>query len=1034
MPDRGEGMPAWRARAAVRRRLRRLRALLVALAALAVLAMGFVLFAGFWTNWLWYRSLHYSSVFATTLRVRLALFAVFGLLMALTVGLNGYLAFRLRPPLAAMSTEQRSLDRYRMGLAPFKGWALASVCGLVGLIAGASASAQWRTWLEWRNGVPFGVKDPQFGKDVGFYTFDLPWYRYLLSFGFAAVVLSLLAALLVHYLYGGVRLTAPGTRVSGCAVAHLSALATVFLTLKAVAYWLDRYSLAVRSGGLGSGAAAATGSASGGSGATASGGSGWTGLDYTDVHAFLPAKTALCAIAVICALLFAGAVWRRDWSLPLVGLGLLGLSAVVIGGVYPALVDRFQVRPHLTAKEEPYLQRNIDATRAAYDLTSAKVTPYGPAGAGAAGTAGGSSGGTVATGAAASRARVRADAESAAAIRLLDPDVVAPAYQSLQSEGGPYSLSKLSVDRYPAAPGGAEQDTVVGVRELDEQRVPGRGWISDHFTWTHGYGVVAAKGTTTTAAGAPAFTESDLPATGSLGNFQQRVYYGEQTRDYAIVGDSATKEVDYTADGRRTTTTYRGGGGVSLAAPLTRAAYAVAFDEPKILFSKAIGKDSRILYDRTPEERVAAVAPWLTVGTGSAYPAVVGGRLEWIVDAYTTSDDYPYATRTLLDSATTGATGAAADTGLAAGTGTGGGAEAPANEVNYIRNSVKATVDAYTGKVTLYQWDTTDPLLKTWMKAFPGTVKPHSAIGSGLLSHLRYPEALFDVQRDMLTRYHVTDAAAFGTAASTWQVPDDPAARGDQPLEPTYQSVTLPGSSGQSYALTTTLTPVDGTGLGAYLAVGSDATSPEYGHIQLLTPAAGAAAQGPSQVQDAFTSDHAIASTLRTLGAGRATVRYGSLLAVPLDGGLLWVEPVYVTGAGADYPELRGVLASYGGRTAMGTTLDAALDGALGAKAGTRSAAVPSSASGSAAASGSASASAGTVPGGPNAPSAAGGTAGGSASGASGGGALRRALSAASRASADERGAHRRHDWAAEARAQRRLAAALKAAKAAERS
>lgn len=325
------------------------------LGVLAVLAMLFIMFAGFWTDWLWFRSVKYSTVFTTTLWTKIGLFAVFGLLMAGAVGFNIWLAHRLRPPLSAMSMEQQSLDRYRMSIAPYKKWLLLGIAVLVGLIAGASAAGQWKTWLMYVNGVAFGTKDPQFHMDVSFYTFDLPWYRFLLGFGFAAVVLSVIAAAVVHYLYGGLRVTSPGARATAAATGHLSVLLGLFVTLKAIAYWLDRYGLAVKSSDF-------------------KAADNWTGLRYVDANAYLPAKTILVAIAAICAVLFFATLWRRTWQLPVIGFGLMVLSAILIGGLYPAIVQKFQVQPNEQAKESPYVQKNIKATRDAYGIAGAEVS------------------------------------------------------------------------------------------------------------------------------------------------------------------------------------------------------------------------------------------------------------------------------------------------------------------------------------------------------------------------------------------------------------------------------------------------------------------------------------------------------------------------------------------------------------------------------------------------------------------------------------------------------------------------------------
>lgn len=856
------------------------------LGVLAVLAMLFIMFAGFWTDWLWYRSVKYSSVFTTTLWTKIGLFAVFGLLMAAAVGVNIWLAHRLRPPLSAMSMEQQNLDRYRMGIAPYKKWVLLAITALIGLISGASAAGQWRTWLMWVNGVPFGQKDPQFKMDVSFYAFDLPWYRFMLAFGFAAAVLSLIAAAVTHYLYGGLRVTSPGARATAAATGHLSVLLGVFVSFKAVAYWLDRYGLAVKSSDF-----KAAGN--------------WTGLRYVDANAYLPAKTILFCIAVICAVLFFATLWRRTWQLPMIGFGLMVLSAILIGGLYPGIVQKFQVQPNEQAKEAPYIKKNIDATREAYGINTADVQDYGG------------------KGDPAKKAEQRKAADSAASYRLVDPNVVSPAFQQLQQERKYYQFpATLDVDRYKDADG-KPQDTVVGLRELNITGIPKRNWINDHFTYTHGYGMIASKGTNTVTdenegtVGAPDFTESGLPTTGQIaGKYEQRIYYGEKTEQYSIVG-GPQKELDYEKNGERTTS-YKGNSGVDLSNPLNRAAYAVAFSEPQMVYSGAIGEGSRILYNRTPKDRVEAVAPWLTID-GDAYPAVVDGRIQWIVDTYTTTNGYPYASRTTLG-----------DTTADSLTDSQRAVVAQQNQVNYIRNSVKATVDAYDGTVKLYQWDTEDPVLKTWMKAFPGTVQPKSSIDADLMAHLRYPQDMFKVQRELLTRYHVTDAAQFYSGSDAWQVPDDPTTKESNSVPPYYLSLKMPGQDDQKFSLTTTFTPNGRPNLGAFMAVDADATSSDYGKIRVLRVTS--TVQGPQQVQSELNGVPEVAEFVRNLRGTDSDIEYGNLLTVPLDGGFLYIEPVYARGGSANYPLLKKVAVSYGGKPVFKDSLPEALNAVFGAE------------------------------------------------------------------------------------------------------
>ncbi|MFJ1704363.1 UPF0182 family protein [Kitasatospora sp. NPDC088346] len=872
MPDRPG--PGFRAR--VGPPSRRSKVLLLTAGVLAVLFLLFVMFAGVWTDWLWFKSVHYSSVFTSQLWTKAGLFAVFGLLMAVIVGANLWLAHRLRPPLAAMSVEQQSLDRYRMGVAPYKRWLLIGASLLVGLVGGAAASGQWRTWMLWTNETAFGVKDSQFHLDVSFYAFELPWYEFLLGFAFSAVIVSLLGSVLVHYLYGGLRLQGPGRRASAGAQGHLAVLLGVFVLLKAVAYWLDRYALAVKSGAY-------------------KGVDGWTGLRYVDANAFLPAKTILFFVAIICALLFFLTPVRRTWAPALIGFGLMALSAVLIGGVYPAIVQQFQVKPNEQAKETPYIQKNIDATRQAYGIADSQTQQYDPKGT-------------------TSADALKPDAQTIADIRLLDPNVVAPTFQQNEALRKYYAFPRtLDVDRY------GSQDTVVGVRELDLGGVQQRNWINDHFKYTHGYGLVAAKGNQVDGLGNPVYTESSLPTTGTLGDYQQRVYYGEKTSTYSIVGGT-NEEIDYTSEsGAAQTYKYTGGSGVSLDNPLTRAAFAVKFAEPQILYSGAIADGAKVIYDRTPKERVEKVAPWLSIDA-DPYPVVQDGKLVWVLDGYTTSDGFPFSSKTTLGDATKDSLTDQRGRTLTA-----------VNKVNYIRNSVKATVDAYTGEVTLYQWDETDPVLKTWMKAFPDTVTPKSDIPAALMPHLRYPQDLFKVQRDLLSQYHMTDADGFFNGTDIWQVPVDPTTNTGEVQPPYYLTVRMPDAAAASFSLTTSFVPSGRDNLAAFMAVSAD-PGPDYGKIRVLKVPSGSGALGPKLTQAKFNSDQSVANQLTLLRTGTdSDIEYGNLLTLPVGGGLLNVEPVYLIGRGARVPVLKKVLAVYGNdNVALEDTLEKALTKVFG--------------------------------------------------------------------------------------------------------
>ena len=844
---------------------------------LAVLAIAFTSFAGFYADLLWFKSVQLTSVFSTQLFVRIELFLVFGLLLACIVLANGVIAYRLRPIFRGLSLEQQNLDRYRVAVDPFRRVILiAAGAGLV-LIGGTSASAQWRTYLLWRHGAPFGTTDPAFGKDISFFTFDLPWIQFLLGFGFAFIILSLLLALVVHYIYGGIRLQTPGQRFTPAATAHISVLLGLFMLLKAVAYWFDRFALEITPNSL------------------------FTGLNYAQVNAVLPAKNILLLISLITAALFFFNIFRRTWSLPLAAVGLVIFSALVIGSLYPAFVQRFQVSPSQATKEQPFIQRNIDATLSAYDLNGIEKQDYQAKDT------------TTAKAIAADRSTINN-------VRLLDPSVVPPTFNQLQQIRGYYSFADtLDVDRYTINK--KQRDSVVAIREINLAGIPESNWINNTTVFTHGFGFTAAYSNTATSDGAPAYFESNIPPKGVLSIKQPRVYFGENSPTYSIVGAPAgatPHELDYpddaSANGQRNNT-YDGTGGVPVGSLFNKLVFAVKYQEGNLLLSNLVNSESKILYERNPRDRVQKVAPWLTLD-GDPYPAVVNGKIVWIVDGYTTTNGYPYSTRTQLGQATADSITANSQF-VQAQTGT---------DVNYIRNSVKATVDAYDGTVSLYEWDTKDPVLKSWEAAFPGTVKPRSELDGQLLAHVRYPEDLFKVQRELYSRYHVQDALAFYSGQDFWNIPNDPTKISEgQSQPPYYLTLKMPGTSKPTFSLTSTFSPNNRQTLAAFMSVDASA-GPDYGKIRVLQLPRNTTIPGPVQVQNNIESDPVISSQLSLLRRGGSEVDIGNLLSLPVGGGLLYVEPIYVRSSQTEsFPLLRKVAVSFGNRTAMEDTLDQAL-------------------------------------------------------------------------------------------------------------
>ena len=920
---------------------------------LAVLAGALVALSGVYVDWLWFKSVGFTSVWTTVLTTKIVLFIVAGLVTSSIISINIFLAYRRRPFDVSMAMESDNLERYRSTIDPIRRLFFAGISVVLFYFGGTTGIQLWSSWLLFKNSTDFGVKDPQFGMDISFFAFRLPFLQTLIGWAISTLILATLASVAVHYIYGGIRPQLRSDRTSVAARVQLSVLLGLIVLMKAVAYWFDRYALALKESRL------------------------ITGLTYTDVNATLPAKSILAAIAVICSLLFFANIVRKSWLLPAAGTALMVGASVLIAGIYPGAVQQFQVKPSESSKEAPFIQRNIDSTRAAYGLTNVEVKDYQA---------------TVAT----NSGQLATDAATIANIRLMDPNVLSATFRQLQQIKPYYTFPEsLDIDRYTV--NGVQRDAVVAVRELNVNGNPSRNWINDHLVYTHGFGFVSAFGNTVDADGKPSFLVGDLPPTTGLGKFEPRIYFGENVPDYSIIGGPKTDtpvEFDYpddaSANGQKNYT-YTGKGGVPMGGLLNKLLFAIQYQEQRIVLSSLINSESKILYNRSPRERVAKVAPWLTLD-GDPYPAIVDGKVQWIIDGFTTSAGFPYSQTTSLSTATTDAL-TTNSTSITAQSN---------KSINYIRNSVKATVDAYDGTVVLYQWDDKDPVLKTWMKAFPNTVVPKSKMSAQLLEHIRYPEDLFRVQRDILSSYHVQTAAAFYGGQDFWRVPRDPstfgANAGAQP--PYYMTLEMPGTNKPTFALTTPFVPRGGReNLSAFAVVDSN-NGPNYGKISVLQLPRSTNVAGPSQVASNFEAKPEVANSLSLLRQGGSDVVLGNLLTLPVGGGLLYVQPVYVkaTSNTAAYPLLQKVLVSFGDVIGYDSSLKGALDQVFGGNSGTSSSGTPTTSTNTNNASAD----------------------------------LKAALQNAKQALADGNSALAKGDFAAYGRAQERLKAALAAAIAAE--
>ena len=890
---------------ALNRRSRTLIAIAAVVVALLIIGPRFI---DTYVDWLWFGELGYRSVFTTVLFTRLAVFAVAALIVGAIVFAGLALAYRTRPVFVPTVGPTDPVARYRTAvMSKLKTFGF-GVPTVVGLLAGLIAQSYWPTIQLFFHGGAFGITDPQFGKDLGFYAFDLPFYRMVLSFIFAAVFLAFLANLVTHYIFGGIRLAAGSAALSRAARIQLVSLVGTLVLLKAVAYWFDRYELL----------------------SNTRTGKPFTGAGYTDINAVLPAKLILLVIALIAAAAVFSALFLRDLRIPAIGVVLLMVSSLIIGSGWPMIVEQFSVKPNAAQKESEFITRSITATRQAYGLTNESVTYRDYSG-----------------NAPTNAAQVAADRATTSNIRVLDPTIISPAFTQFQQGKNFYSFpEQLAIDRYNG-PDGALRDFVVAARELNPARLIDnqRDWINRHTVYTHGNGFIASPANTVRGiandpnqnGGYPEFLASVVGANGSVVSpgpaplDQPRIYYGpviaSAPDDYAIVGKTgADREYDYETNTETKNYTYSGVGGVRLGSFFDRSVFAAKFAERNFLFSNVIGSNSKILFNRDPAERVEAVAPWLTTDS-TVYPAIVNKRMLWILDGYTTLDNYPYSQLTSLSSATADSTAVGVNNRLL-----------PDKQVSYIRNSVKATVDAYDGTVTLYAQDEADPVLAAWMKTFPGTIKPKSDITAELAAHLRYPEDLFKVQRALLAKYHVDDPVTFFSTSDFWDVPLDPNPTASS-FQPPYYIVAKDlarNDNSASFQLTSAMNRFRRDFLAAYISASSDPDT--YGKITVLTIPG--QVNGPKLAFNAISTDTAVSQDLGVIGRDNQNrIRWGNLLTLPVgQGGLLYVAPVYASPGASDaassYPRLIRVAMMYNDKVGYGPTVSQALDGIFGAGAG----------------------------------------------------------------------------------------------------
>ncbi len=851
--------------------------MIVAIGLLVALFLSARGLAGFYTDYLWFDSIGRGDTWRSLLWARFAPAAVFTVTFFAMMLISLTIADRLAPRTRALGPEDEMLARYQETVGPYAGRIRIAVSLVFALLAGASVAGEWQRWILFTNAQDFGVKDPQFHRDVGFYVFRLPFLTFVFDWLFAGLIIVLIVTTIAHYLNGGIRLQTPFQKVTPQVKAHLSVILAIMALVKTAQYFYARYELNFSTRGFVEGAS------------------------KTDVAAELPSLNLLMVISVVAAGLFVWNIWRRGWVLPVIAVGLWGFVALVIGTVVPAIYQQFFVNPNELAKEKPYIARNIEATRAAFGLVEGEditSTPFDY------------------------RTNLNQqdlvdNSQTIDNARLWDHDAIEKDYQQFQSLQTYYKFVNADTDRYIVD--GQLRQVLIAARELNRADLPSQSWVNRHVVYTHGYGAVVSPANTAES-GQPTYFLKDIPGEGKIALDRPQLYFGEGLDGYSLVG-AKQREFDFPARGVDATTRYKGDAGVGLSSLVRRAAFALRFGDQNLLISTQIQDSSKIIFRRDIRERVETAAPFLKFDQ-DPYPVITDGHLVWVLDGYTTSDHYPYAQHL------------SPSEGVLAG-----------ERFNYVRNSVKATVDAYDGTIRFYVADPSDPVLKAYRAAFPDLFSALSTMPKEVRAHLRYPQDLFRYQTDVYRTYHVTSPTTFFAGANAWEVSADPATAGlaggtstltqvpqnasssGQRIEPLYVLTRLPGQTREEFLIIRPFVPVskgDGQNrLSAFMVAHADPNaSPRLESFEMPT---GLTVAGPVQVDRTINNTDEISQRISLLDQQGSLVQQGSLQIIPVEDSLLYIQPLYVLSESGDQPALRFVIVYYDEEAHLGDTLQEAL-------------------------------------------------------------------------------------------------------------
>ena len=804
---------------------------------------------GLYTEWLWFDSLGYSSVYVTILKTKVLVFfsaaIIFGILFLGNLVLATHLAPETETHFWPWAIVRRLQEISKLSI--ILGTALLSV------IFGLVAQSNWQVVLRFLNGQSFGIADPVFHKEVGFYVFSLPFLHLLQGWLLSALIITLLGSGGIYLLsYTVQRLRFDLARP---VLAHLGGLGIAILGLFAWGYWLGIWELVFSERGV------------------------VFGASYADIHAKLPALWILMGVVLVCMGILVVSILRRNFRLPLYAIGGWIVAAIIIGGVFPSLVQRLQVQPNELARERPYIEYNIQFTREAFALNRveeqsfpAEKTP--------------------------SPQDIAQNEVTINNIRLWDHRPLKDTYTQIQSFRLYYDFHDVDVDRYIID--GEYRQVMLSARELSAEKLAGQAqtWVNRRLQFTHGYGITLSPVNQISAEGLPILLVKDIPPTGNLNIDLPQIYFGEKTNEYVIV-KTKTEEFDYPMGDENVYGYYQGKGGVSIGSFIRRLIYAWQFGDINILISNELTTESRILYYRNIRERVNHLAPFLKLDS-DPYLVVIDGKLFYIQDAYTTTDRYPYS-------------------------------EPLRDGLNYIRNSVKAVIDAYDGSVTFYITDPDDALIRTYQAIFPELFVPAGQMPESLRAHLRYPEDMFNVQASVYQSYHMRDARVFYNKEDLWTVPREVYFGKEQSMEPYYIIMRLPDEEKEEFLLMLPFTPVNKNNTIGWLAARCDGEN--YGKLLAYLFPKDRLVYGPSQIENRIQQDTVITEQLALWGRGGSRVIRGNLLMIPLGRSNLYVEPVFLQAEAGGLPELKRVIVAAGDQIAMEPTLEESIAAIFGTKA-----------------------------------------------------------------------------------------------------